>query len=98
MGETHLKNMVNSSKENKRDSCSLKGCADRWESRLPPTTDITFKSWAGRNLRVIDQLLCDTGVHPFAYLQDKFFSGPKRYVSILSDRTQHYKPYRLEYN
>ena len=38
----------------------------------PSTTDITFKRWAGRNLRVIDQLLCDTSIQPFSYLQDKF--------------------------
>lgn len=28
----------------------------------PSTTDITYKRWARRDLRVIDQLLCDTGV------------------------------------
>lgn len=88
MGETHLKNMVNSPKENKRGSCPFKGNPD-----FPPsTTDLTFKRWARRNLRVIDQLLCDTGVQPFAYLQDKFIltlSDMFRYFQIRHYITNH---------
>lgn len=40
---------------------------------LPSTTDVAFKRWAGRDLKVIDQLFCDNVLQPFSYLQDKFF-------------------------
>lgn len=38
----------------------------------PSITDITFKRWADRKLKVIDQLFCDNVLQPFSYLQDKF--------------------------
>ena len=58
----------------------------------PSTTDSTFKSWAGRNLRVLDQLFCDNVLQPFSYLQDKFFlpqSDLFRYFQIRHYITSH---------
>lgn len=40
---------------------------------LPSTTDVAFKRWAGRDLKVIDQLFCDNVLQLFSYLQDKLF-------------------------
>ena len=59
---------------------------------LPSTTDVVFKRWAGRDLKVIDQLFCDNVLQPFSYLQDKFFlprSDMFRYFQIRHYITSH---------
>lgn len=58
----------------------------------PSRTDITFKRWADRKLKIIDQLFCDNVLQPFSYLQDKFSlpqSDMFRYFQIRHYLTNH---------
>ncbi|KAF3851667.1 hypothetical protein F7725_013439, partial [Dissostichus mawsoni] len=39
---------------------------------LPSIADSTFKKWADRGLKIIDQLFYDNILQPFSYLQETF--------------------------
>lgn len=69
MGKTYFKIMVDSPKW---IAALLRAMQIAGNPEFPPSTmDITFKSWAGRDLKVMDQLFHGNVLQPFEYLQEK---------------------------